>query len=105
MQKQPAYLFKFLFSLIFVLLVACNHDKEKVEQKVVKVRAPQDVDASVKKEIESLLAKRINYTTLVLFEDTIRTLEFFKPNFENESPYFTNKGKLKPLADTFTYYF
>ena len=100
MQKQAAYLFKFFFGLVFILLVSCNHEGEKIEQKVVKVRAPQDVDASVKKEIESLLSKRINYTTLVLFEDTIKTLEFFKTNFESESPYFTNKGKLKPLADT-----
>ncbi len=82
------------------MLVACNHDDEKVEQKTVKVRAPQDVNASVKKEIESLLSKRINYTTLVLFEDTIKTLEFFKPILEKESPYFTDKGKTKPLADT-----
>lgn len=97
---QKAYLFKLFFSLFFVLLISCNHEEEKAEEKVVKVREPQDVNASVKKEIESLLSKQIDYTTLVLAKDTIKTLEFFKPNFESESPYFTNKGKLKPLADT-----
>jgi len=100
MQRLPSNLFKFLLSFSFVLLISCNHEDEKVEQKEIKVRAPQDVDASAKKEIESLLSKRINYTTLLLFEDTIRTVEFFKPVAESESPYFTHNGKLKPLADT-----
>src|SRR5258708_18349409 len=99
MRKRQVNFFKPLISLIFVLLISCNHEDEKVEQKVVTVREPQDVNASVKKEIESLLAKRINYTTLILFEDTIKTLEFFKPILEKESPYFTDKGKTKPLAD------
>ena len=100
MRSLPFNLFKVLIGLIFVLLISCRHEEEKVEQKVVKVKAPQDVNASVKKEIKSLLSKRINYTTLLLFEDTIRTLEFFKPDLETESPYFTSKGKLKPIADT-----
>jgi len=100
MNTRPAGFIKIFFYFIFVLLVSCDREEKKVEQKIVKVRAPQDVNACVKKEIESLLSKRINYTTLVLFDDTLKTLEFFKPLFESESPYFTNKGKLKPLADT-----
>src|SRR5437868_13446947 len=100
MQRLPSNLFKIFICFGFFLLISCNHDAEKVEKKEIKVREPQDVHASDKKEIENLLSKRINYTTLLLFEDTIKTVEFFKPVAESESPYFSHNGKLKPLADT-----
>lgn len=95
MDKWPDHFIKFLCCLIFISLVSCNNDK-KEEKKIIKVRAPQDVDVSVKEEITGL----ISGPTLVLEKDTIRTLEFFRKNFENNSPYFTVKGKLKPIADT-----
>jgi murein L,D-transpeptidase YcbB/YkuD len=71
-----------------------------VEKKEVKVRKPQDVNASVKKEIESLFAKSQGDSILILFKDTIHTLKFFKKNFDTRSPFFTDKGKYNALADT-----
>jgi L,D-transpeptidase YcbB len=101
MVTRRVNLFKFLFISAFILFVSCDREEEKkVEQKVVKVKAPQDVNLSVQEEIKSLLEKRIDNTTLVLFKDTIKTLEFFKPNVEVKSPYFTDKGKFRPIADT-----
>lgn len=89
----------FLFIVVLLLTVSCGEEKI-VEKKVVKVKIVQDVDISVKKEIFSLLTKRINYTTLALLDDTIRTMEYILPQFEQSAPYFTQKAKWKPLADT-----
>lgn len=89
----------FLFLGIALLVFSCEEDK-RVEKKVVKVKVVQDVNASVKKEIESIFTKRLNYTTLILLEDTLQTVEYIKPWFEKSSPYFSNKGKFNSVADT-----
>ena len=89
------------FFLLLALLVAFSCQEEKVvEKKVVKVKVIQDVNASVSKEISSLLNKRSDYTTLILLEDTIKTVAYLTPLFEAKNPYFTNNGKWQSLADT-----
>jgi len=91
---------RILFSFFLaVFLFSCKNDAP-VEQKVVKVKAIQNVDAGVKKQVEKFISKRSDYTTLVLLEDTIRTIEYLKPLLENKSPFFTTKGKYTALADT-----
>lgn len=89
----------FLF-IAFLLLVYSCQEEPVVEKKVVKVKVIQDVDLSVKKEIFSLLTKRINYSTLDLLGDTIRTIEYVLPQFGIKAPYFTQKAKWQPLADS-----
>lgn len=95
---------KFLNQTFFVLLLmmlcfSCEEEKV-VEKKVIKVKVVKDVDVSVKKEIFLLLTKRLNYSTLVLLSDTLQTVEYVMPQFEKKAPYFTQKAKWQPLADT-----
>lgn len=89
----------FIFIAFLLFFSFCKEESE-VEKKIVKVRVVQDVNASVKNEITLLLAKRKSYTTLVLLNDTLNTIEYIKPLFEQRSPYFTDKGKLNSIADT-----
>jgi murein L,D-transpeptidase YcbB/YkuD len=81
-------------------MISCNHEEEKLVKKEVKVKAPQDVNASVKKEIETIISKSISDSVLILFDDTINTVRYFRKNFEEHSPFFTDKGKYNALADT-----
>ncbi len=89
----------FLFLLFLVFVFACREEKV-VEKKVVKIKVIQDVDVSVKKEIFSILTQRVNYSTLALLGDTIRTMEYIMSQFEKKAPYFTQKANWQSLADT-----
>ena len=89
-----------LFLLSCFVFLACKQEEKKIEQEVVKVRSVQDVDASVKEEIEKFFSKQLNDTVLILLRDTIRTASYFKPIFNKQSPFFTGKGKYNLLADT-----
>lgn len=89
----------FLLILLVLLAYSCEEEK-KVEKKIVKVRVIQDIDASVQKQVKSIFKKRASYSTLLLLNDTLLTVEYIKPLFEQQSPYFTHKGKWQPLADT-----
>lgn len=101
MISRPSTIFKVLLSCSLMAFLSCSHEEEKkVEKKEIRVKAPQDVNASVKKEIKELFSKKTDYTTLILLDDTIKTLEFFEKNFDSRSPFFTDKGKYNPLADT-----
>lgn len=89
-----------LISFLALVLYSCGPEETKVEEKVIKVKAVQDVNAAVKKEIHHMISKRAGYTTLFLINDTIKTLEYFKPLYEMRSPFFTDRGKLVPIGDT-----
>jgi L,D-transpeptidase YcbB len=92
---------KILLCLLLAGFISCvREDEKKAVKEEIKVKAPQNVNACVKAEIENLLSKRADPTTLFLVDDTIKTLEFFEKNFNLRSPFFTDKGKFNPLADT-----
>lgn len=89
----------FTAAVILLLIFSCTEDT-RVEKRIVTVKAVHNVNASVKSEIQTIFKKRVNYSTLILLDDTLHTVEYIKPWFEKSSPYFSNKGKFNHLADT-----
>lgn len=93
--------FKYCFVIIaFIVFYSCSPEEKKIEEEVIKVRSVQDVNASVKEEVEKFFSKQLNDTVLILLKDTIRTASYFKPLYQKQSPFFTNKGKYNSVADT-----
>ena len=87
------------FCLAFILF-SCALEEKKVEQEVVKVKSVQDVNTSVKDEVEKFLTKQLNDSIFILLNDTIRTASYFKSLYQKQSPFFTDKGRYNKLADT-----
>jgi len=92
----PKYFF--LFSFLFIL-ISCNNNTTVVE-KVVEVKKVKKINTVVKSEIESIFSKQLNDSTLILLNDTIRTLLFIKPVFETTSPFWTDKGIYNSAGDS-----
>ncbi|MGZ4038188.1 MAG: L,D-transpeptidase scaffold domain-containing protein, partial [Bacteroidia bacterium] len=60
----------------------------------------QDVNASVSEALHSIFSKQLNDTMLLLLNDTIRTLSYFKSRYDHNALLWTSKGKYTALGDS-----
>lgn len=86
--------------MLFGFFISCRHEEEKVEEKKIEVKKVQDVNASVSQVLASIFKKRLNDSMLVLVKDTIRTLPFFKSNYDGNILLWTDKGRYTTLGDS-----
>jgi murein L,D-transpeptidase YcbB/YkuD len=85
---------------MMVVFGACVRTEEKkVEQKKVTEKKVINVNKAVAEEIDAMFIREMNDSVLVLVKDTLLTLNYIKPLYE-QSLVWTNTGKLKACGDT-----